>query len=109
MTNDPALLIEELEERLVIVQEISAAQSRNLSNVQLSRGAVLEIVEIEGEIAMTGISDALAEALKQARARLNSATAGMAECSAKCAALERRLDDLDRRIATGGVRRSMDT
>ncbi|MFQ3456603.1 hypothetical protein PMN64_25290 [Bradyrhizobium sp. UFLA01-814] len=101
MSDDSPTLIEVLKERLLVVQEISAAQSRNLSNLQLGGGAEFEIQEIEREIAATGVSHALAEALEEARARLKSAAAGMAACDAQCAALERRLEDLDRRIAAG--------
>ncbi|MCA6100869.1 hypothetical protein ACVIHI_001624 [Bradyrhizobium sp. USDA 4524] len=101
MSDDPPILIEVLKERLAVVQEISAAQSRNLLNFQLGGGAEFEIQEIEREIATTGASHALAQALEEARARLKSATAGMAACDTQCAVLERRLDDLDRRIAAG--------
>ncbi|MHC1949007.1 hypothetical protein IF803_32220 [Bradyrhizobium sp. UFLA06-06] len=99
MSNAPSTLIEVLKERLVVVQQISAAQSRNLLNLQLGGGAEFEIQEIEREIAAAGASRPLAEALEEARARLSSATAGMAACDAQCAALEQRLEDLDRWIA----------
>ncbi|MGY4569569.1 hypothetical protein [Bradyrhizobium sp. USDA 3256] len=101
MSDDSPTLVEVLKERLVVVQEMSAAQSRNLLNLQLGGGAEFEIQEIEREIAATGVSHAFAEALEEARARLKNATAGMAVCDAQCAALERRLEDLDRRIAAG--------
>ncbi|MBR0800676.1 hypothetical protein JQ615_35480 [Bradyrhizobium jicamae] len=101
MSKNPQTLIEVFKERLAVVQEISAAQSRNLLNLQLGGGAQFEIQEIERQMVATGVSHALAEALEQARARLTNATAGMAACDAQCAALERRLEDLDRRIAAG--------
>ncbi|MCC8961362.1 hypothetical protein H8A95_03270 [Bradyrhizobium sp. Pear76] len=99
MSDDPSIQIELLKERLAVVQEISAARSRNLLNLQLGGGAEFEIQEIEREIATTGVSHALSEALEEARARLKNAAAGMAACDAQCAVLERRLEDIDRRIA----------
>ncbi|MGX1104358.1 MULTISPECIES: hypothetical protein [Bradyrhizobium] len=101
MSNAPSTLIEVLKERLVVVQEISAAQSRNLLNLQLGGGAEFEIQEIEREIAAAGVSDTLAKALEEARTRLENVTAGMAASDAQCAALERRLEDIDKRIAAG--------
>lgn len=101
MSGDPPTLVEMLKERLLVVQEISAAQSRNLVNRQLGGGTEFEIQRIEREIAATGASHVLAKALEDARERLKSANAGMAACDAQCAALEQRLEDLDTWIATG--------
>ncbi|WP_407180977.1 hypothetical protein [Bradyrhizobium sp. STM 3562] len=88
-------------QRLQVVQEISSAQSRNLLNRQLSGGAEFEIHGIEQEIAMSGCSHELARALADARERLQKANAEMADCEAHCAALEQRLEELDRWIAAG--------
>jgi hypothetical protein len=94
-------VFEMLKERLLLVQEISAAQSRNLLNRQLGGGAEFEIQRVEQDIAATGGSEALAKALEEARECLESANAGIAACDAQCAALERRLEDLDKWIAAG--------
>lgn len=101
MSSDPPTLAEMLKQRLLVVQEISSAQSRNLLNRELGGGAEFEIQRIEREIATTGASHALANALEDAHERLQSANAGMAACDAHCAALERRLEELDRWIAAG--------
>ena len=101
MSGDPSALVEMLKQRLLIVQEISSAQSRSLLNRQLGGGTEFEIQRIEREIAATGASHALAKALEDARERLQNANAGMAACDAHCAALERRLEELDRWIAAG--------
>ncbi|WP_454648728.1 hypothetical protein [Bradyrhizobium liaoningense] len=101
MNVDPEVLVEMLKERLFVVQQISAAQSWNLLNRQLAGGAEFEIQRIEQEIAATGGSHAFACAIEEAHERLKDAKAGMATCDAQCAALERRLEELDRCIATG--------
>ncbi|MGY8630956.1 hypothetical protein RAD15_00490 [Bradyrhizobium sp. 14AA] len=100
MSGDPATLVDMLKERLLVVQQISAVQSRSLLHRQLGGGAGFEIQRIEREIAEIGASYAFTKTLEDARGRLASADAGMAECEARCAALERRLEDLDRWIAT---------
>ncbi|TAI66936.1 hypothetical protein [Bradyrhizobium sp. Leo170] len=104
MSGDSPTLVEMLKQRLLVVQEISSAQSRNLLNRQLGGGAEFEIQRIEREIAATGASHALAAALEDARGRLQNANAKMAVCDAHCAALERRLEELDGWIAAAGER-----
>jgi hypothetical protein len=99
MRAGPPTVVEMLIQRLQVVQEISAAQSRNLLNRQLGGGAEFEIQGIEQEIAASGCSRELARTLADARERLRKANAEMAECDAHCAALEQRLEELDRRIA----------
>ena len=99
MSASPLTLVEALNQRLQVVQEISSAQSRNLLNRQLGGGAEFEIERIEQEIALTGSSHALAKALEDARERLQKASTVMAECDAHCATLERRLEELDGWIA----------
>jgi len=94
-------LVDMLKQRLQVVQEIASAQSRNLLNRQLGGGAEFEIQRIEQQIAATGWSHALAHTLADARERLQEANAKAAACDADCAALELRLDELDRWIATG--------
>jgi cell division septum initiation protein DivIVA len=101
MNGDAPTLVDVLKQRLLVVQEISSAQSRNLLNRQLGGGAEFDIQRIEREIAATGASHALINALEDARERLQEANAGMAACDAHCAALERRLEELDRLIADG--------
>lgn len=101
MSVDPEALVEMLRERLLVVQQLSAAQSWNLLNRQLAGGAEFEIQRIEQEIAATGGSHALTDAIEEAHERLEEARAGMATCDAQCAALERSLGELDRCIATG--------
>jgi hypothetical protein len=101
MSGDAPALVDVLKQRLLVVQEISYTQSRNLQNRQLGGGAEFEIERIEREIAATGASDALADALKDARERLQRADIEMAACDAHCAALERRLEELDKLIADG--------
>jgi hypothetical protein len=92
-------VVEMLTQRLQVVQEISAAHSRNLLNRQLSGGAEFEIQGIEQEIAASGGSDALAKSLADARERMQMANAEMVECATHCAALEQRLEELDEWIA----------
>ncbi|ULK97219.1 hypothetical protein [Bradyrhizobium sp. I71] len=99
MRAGPPTVVEMLTQRLQVVQEISAAQSRNLLNRQLGGGAEFEIQCIEQEIAASGCSRELARTLADARERLRKANAEMAECDAHCAVLEQRLEELDRRIA----------
>lgn len=94
-------LVDLLEQRLRIVQETAAAQSRNVLHRQLGGGTEFEILGIEQEIATTGWSHALATALANARERLREANATVAACDADCVALELRLEELDRRIAAG--------
>ena len=101
MRTGPLTVVEMLTERLQVVQEISAAQSRNLLNHQLSGGAEFDIQGVEREIAASGCSHELARTLADARERLRKANAAMAECDAHCAALEQRLAELDRWIAAG--------
>ncbi len=101
MRTGPLTVVEMLTRRLQVVQEISAAQSRNLLNRQLGGGAEFEIQGIEQEIAASGGSRELARTLEDARERLRKANAEMAECDAHCAALEQRLEELDRWIAAG--------
>jgi hypothetical protein len=101
MNGDAPTLVDVLKQRLLVVQEISSAQSRNVLNRQLGGGAEFDIQRIEREIAATGASHALINALEDARERLQEANAGMAACDAHCAALERRLGELDRLIADG--------
>ena len=100
MSVDPEVLVEMLKERLFVVQQISAAQSWNLLNRQLAGGAEFEIQRIEQAIAATGGSHAFVYAIEEAHERLKEAKAGMAACDTQCAALERRLEELDRCIAT---------
>ena len=88
-----------LAQRLQIVQEISAVQSRTLLNRQLGGGAEFEIEGIEQKIAASGCSPDRGRALADARERLRRANAEMAECDAHCAVLEQRLEELDRCIA----------
>lgn len=99
MRTGPLTVVEMLAQRLQVVQEISAAQSRNLLNRQLGGGAELDIQGIEQEIAASGCSRDLARTLADAGERLRKANAEMAECDAHCAALEQRLEELDRCIA----------
>lgn len=101
MSAGPMALVEMLTQRLQVVQDISSAQSRNLLNRQLGGGAEFDIQRIEQEIATRGPSYALAKALDDARERLRKANTEMAECDAHCAALELRLEELDRWIAAG--------
>jgi cell division septum initiation protein DivIVA len=101
MSGDAPTLVDVLKQRLLLVQEISSAQSRNVLNRQLGGGAEFEIERIEREIAATGASHVLINELKDARERLQRANAEMAACDAQCAALERRLEELDRWIADG--------
>jgi hypothetical protein len=101
MRAGPPTVVEMLTQRLQVVQEISAAQSRNLLNRQLGGGAEFEIQGIEQESAASGCPRELARTLADARERLRKANAEMAECDAHCAALEQRLEELDRRIAAG--------
>lgn len=101
MRTGPLTVVEMLTQRLQVVQEISAAQSRNLLNRQLSGGAEFDIQGIEQEIAASGCSHELARTLADARERLRKANAAMSECDAHCAALEQRLEELDRWIAAG--------
>jgi hypothetical protein len=101
MNGDAPTLVEVLKQRLLVVQEISSTQSRNLLNRQLGGGAEFEIERIERDIAATGASHVLTNALKDARQRLQNANSEMAACDAHCAALERRLEELDRWIADG--------
>jgi hypothetical protein len=102
MSDDSPTLAEMLKQRLLVVQEISSAQSRSLLNRQLGGGAEFEIQRVEQEIAATGASHALAKELEDARGRLQNANAKMAACDAHCAALEQRLEELDRWIAAAG-------
>lgn len=60
MRAGPPTVVEMLTQRLQVVQEISAAQSRNLLNRQLGGGAEFEIQCIEQEIAASGCSRELA-------------------------------------------------
>jgi hypothetical protein len=99
MSAAPLSAVEILTQRLHVVQEISAVQSRNLHNRQLSGGAEFEIQRIEQEIAATGGSHELARALADAWKRFQMATAEAEECDTRCAALEQRLEELDRWIA----------
>jgi hypothetical protein len=101
MSGDAPTLVDVLKQRLLVVQEISSTQSRNVLNRQLGGGAEFEIERIEREIAATGASHALTNELKDARERLQGANAEMAACDAHCAVLERRLEELDRLIADG--------
>ena len=101
MSGDAAALVDVLKQRLLVVQEISSIQSRSLLNRQRSGGAEFEIERIEREIAATGASHALADALKDARERMQQANTELAACDAHCAALELRLEELDRLIADG--------
>ncbi|MFB9267289.1 hypothetical protein ACFFWD_29720 [Bradyrhizobium erythrophlei] len=94
-------LVEVLKRRLQVVQEISSAQSRHLLNRQLGGGAEFEIQQIESEIAATGVSEALAASLRDARVRLQEANAAMEACDTECEALESQLEELDRWIAAG--------
>ena len=94
-------LTEMLTLRLHVVQEISAIQSRNLLHRQLGGGAEFEILGIEQEIAASGCTLGLAKALAVARERLQMSIAEIAECDARCAALEQRLEELDKSIAAG--------
>lgn len=94
-------LVNALNQRLLVVQEVSSAQTRSLLNRQLGCGAEFEIQQIEQEIAATGVSDALSKALKDARGRWQKAQAEVAACDSHCAALELRLEELDRWIAAG--------
>jgi hypothetical protein len=99
MSTGSPTLVDVLQQRLQVVQEISSIQSRNLLNRQLGGGAELHLQRIEQEIAAAGSSRALVDALKDARERLENATAAIAACDAHCAALERRLEELDEWIA----------
>lgn len=99
MSTGSPTLVEVLQQRLQIVQEISSVQSRNLLNRQLGGGAELQLQQIEQEIAATGSSHGLVDALEGARERLKNANAAIATCDAHCAALERRLEELDEWIA----------
>lgn len=92
-------LVDALNQRLQVVQEVSSAQSRSVLNRQLGGGAEFEIQQIEQEIVATGVSDALSKALEDARERWQKAQAEIAACDAHCAALELRLEELDRWIA----------
>lgn len=92
-------LVDALKQRLQVVQEVSSAQARSVLNRQLGGGAEFEIQQIEQEIAATGVSDALRKALKGARERWQKAQAEIAACDSHCAALELRLEELDRWIA----------
>lgn len=102
MSAIPLNLVEVLEQRLKVVQEISSVQSRNLLNRQIGGGAEFELLQIEQEIAATGSTHALGKRLAGARDRLQKANAEVAACDAHCAALERRLEELDRLIAADG-------
>lgn len=99
MSDAGPTMVEMLSLRLQVVQQISAAQSRNLHNRQLGGGAEFELQRIEQEIAATGNAQAVAGALEDARERLQRANAEMAACDALCAELEGRLEELDRCIA----------
>ncbi|MBR1025047.1 hypothetical protein JQ559_15195 [Bradyrhizobium viridifuturi] len=99
MSGGPLTVVQMLTQRLQVVQEISAIQSRNLLHRQLGGGAEFEIRGIEQEIAVSGCTHGLAKALADARERLQMASAEIAECDAHCAALEQRLEELDRCIA----------
>ncbi|WP_407193205.1 hypothetical protein [Bradyrhizobium sp. STM 3566] len=99
MTGDRPLLRDMLNERLRIVQQMSAAQSRSLLNRQLSGGAEFEMQRIESEIAAMGGSLTLSKAFDEARERFEKANAAVATCEAQCVALEAGLEDVDRRIA----------
>lgn len=92
-------LVEALTQRLQVVQEVSLAESRSVLNRQIGGGAEFEIQQIEQEIAAAGVSDALRKALRDARERWQKAQAEVAACDARCAALELRLEELDRLIA----------
>ncbi|ANW01706.1 hypothetical protein [Bradyrhizobium icense] len=94
-------LVEALNQRLQIVQEVSSAQARSLLNRQLGGGAEFEIQQIEQEIAASGPSHALTKALEDAYERRQRAHVEMAACDAQCVALERRLEELDGWIADG--------
>ncbi|MES5481273.1 hypothetical protein QMZ05_00825 [Bradyrhizobium sp. INPA03-11B] len=99
MSDAGSTIVEMLNLRLQVVQQISAVQSRNLHNRQLGGGAEFELHRIEQEIAATGNAQAVAGALEDARERLQKANAEMAACDALCAELEGRLEELDRCIA----------
>lgn len=99
MSSGRLKLVEALNQRLQVVQEVSSAQARSLLNRQLGGGAEFEIQQIELEIAATGVSDALSKALEYARERWQKAQAELAAYDAHCAALELRLEELDRWIA----------
>lgn len=99
MSSGDLNLVDALNQRLRFVQEVSAAQARSLLNRQLGGGAEFEIQQIEQEIAATGVSDALSMALKDARERWQNAHAEIAACDSHCAALELRLEELDKWIA----------
>lgn len=99
MSSGQLNLVDALNQRLRFVQEVSSAQARSLLNRQLGGGAEFEIQQIEQEIAATGVSDALRNALKDARERWQKAQAEIAACDSHCAALELRLEELDRWIA----------
>src|SRR5262245_56065723 len=99
MSSRHPTLVEALSQRLLVVQEISAAQSRNLLNRQLRGGADFTVPRNAQEIAATGCSHALVKALEDARERLQRANAEMAAYDAHCAALELHLEELDGWIA----------
>ena len=101
MSGGPLTVVQMLTLRLQVVQEISAIQSRNLLHRQLGGGAEFEIQGIEQEIAVLGRTLGLAKALADARERLQMSIAEIAECDARCAALEQRLEELDKSIAAG--------
>lgn len=101
MSSGQLNLVDALNQRLQVVQQVSSAQARGLLNRQLGGGAEFEIQQIEQEIAATGVSDALSQALNEARARWQKAHAEIAACDSRCAALELRLEELDRWIAAG--------
>ncbi|MDH2380830.1 hypothetical protein [Bradyrhizobium sp. CER78] len=92
-------LVDVLNQRLQVVQEIASVQSRNLLHRQRRGGIEVEIQRIEKEIGTAGISDTLAGSLADARDRLQRESTEMAAGDAHCAELERRLEELDRQIA----------
>lgn len=99
MSSGHLSLVDALNQRLQVVQEVSSAQARSLLNRQLGGGAEFAIQQIEQEIAATGVSDALRKALEDARERWQKAQSEIAACGSRCAALELRLEELDRWIA----------
>jgi hypothetical protein len=91
-----------LRERLTLVAALSALNAEALKLIQRLGAVEMDVLRLELESDRDGASPELVRLLHEAEVEAESIRAGQARCDEEIATVEAQVDEIDRRLASGG-------
>ena len=94
-------MAELMQQRMALIEKLSALNSKQLSNTQVRSGVEVELTACVEEIAQNGESAATRARQAELEARYKAAAAACADCDRQLDALAEELTTLDQQMQAG--------